>query len=92
MEQLTQILYGGKRSALENNPVESFPVKADKKLLSEILRYVEKDSTSCPNCSKVAGSHNEIICDFGLRNMGNGTIRVQSWCKECRKPIKGVIA
>ena len=24
------------------------------------------------------------ISDFGFRNMGNGTIRNQSWCKECR--------
>ena len=32
MEQKTQILFGGKTSALENSPVESFPVIADTKL------------------------------------------------------------
>ena len=32
----TQILLGGKTSALENSPVESIPVIADKKLSSKI--------------------------------------------------------
>ena len=33
----------------------------------------------CPNCKK-----RKPLSDFGFRNMGNGTVRNQSWCKECR--------
>ncbi|ARE21686.1 hypothetical protein [Lactococcus lactis] len=33
----------------------------------------------CPHCDK-----EKPISDFGFRNMGDGTIRNQSWCKECR--------
>jgi len=57
------------------------------------MNFVEKDFTSCPNCPRVASNYDEIIRDFGFRTMGNGVIRVQSWCKECRKKsVKGVIA
>lgn len=34
----------------------------------------------CPHCGK-----KKPLSDFGFRNMGNGDIRNQSWCKECRK-------
>lgn len=33
----------------------------------------------CPNCGI-----EKPLSDFGWRNMGNGNIRNQSWCKECR--------
>ena len=33
----------------------------------------------CPNCGI-----EKPISEFGFRDMGNGTIRNQSWCKECR--------
>ena len=33
----------------------------------------------CPHCDK-----EKPISDFGFRNMGDGTIRNQSWCKDCR--------
>ena len=33
----------------------------------------------CPNCHK-----EKPLSDFGLRDMGNGNIRNQSWCKDCR--------
>jgi hypothetical protein len=26
----------------------------------------------------------KALSDFGFRNMGNGKIRNQSWCKDCR--------
>jgi hypothetical protein len=90
--QQTQILHRGETFALENSPVEGFPVKADKKSFSIDTIFVKADSTTCPNCTKMAVSYDEILCDFGLRNMGDGTIRVQSWCKECRKnSAKGVV-
>lgn len=33
----------------------------------------------CPHCGK-----EKLLSDFGYRDMGNGRIRNQSWCKECR--------
>jgi len=54
-----------------------------------------KDSTSCPrpDCPATATGYDAIIRDFGLRNMGDGTTRVQSWCRKCRKEsCKGAVA
>ena len=40
---------------------------------------------TCPNCKKSSASIiSELIQNFGLRTMGNGTVRNQSWCRECR--------
>ena len=51
------------------------------------------DPTDCPNCGKIAEGQLHIETEFGFRNMGDGTIRVQSWCKECRnKYSRGVVA
>jgi len=33
----------------------------------------------CPNCEE-----EKPLSDFGFRNMRNGEIRNQSWCKDCR--------
>lgn len=33
----------------------------------------------CPHCGK-----EKTLSEFGYRNMGNGEIRNQSWCTECR--------
>ena len=33
----------------------------------------------CPNCGE-----EKPLSDFGFRNMGDGEIRNQSWCKDCR--------
>ena len=39
----------------------------------------------CPNCKiNSASTVSELIKNFGLRTMGNGTVRNQSWCKTCR--------
>jgi len=41
---------------------------------------------TCPKCGKVtANTYQELEEKFGLRNMGNGEFRNQSWCRECRK-------
>lgn len=34
----------------------------------------------CPNCGK-----EKPISEFGFRKMGNGEVRNQSWCKDCRQ-------
>lgn len=47
-------------------------------------KFVIKDPTFCPNCNLEASGYSEIVEKFGLRDMGDGTIRVQSWCKDCR--------
>ena len=51
------------------------------------------DPTICPHCGKNAKGHSSIETEFGFRNMGDTTIRVQSWCRECRKEsCKGAVA
>jgi len=48
------------------------------------MKLVLKDPTNCPHCGKIASGHMSIKNNFGLRNMGDGTVRVQSWCRKCR--------
>lgn len=43
-----------------------------------------KASCPCRACEKEANNAVEVEELFGLRNMGDGTIRVQSYCRECR--------
>ncbi len=38
----------------------------------------------CPNCGKEANSPEEIEELFGYRNMGDGRVIPQSYCKDCR--------
>jgi hypothetical protein len=38
----------------------------------------------CPHCGKKAVDRDEIEKKFGYRNMGDGRVIVQSWCRECR--------
>jgi hypothetical protein len=42
------------------------------------------DPTTCPHCNLCSVGLDSILVNFGLRNMGNGTVRVQSWCRNCR--------
>lgn len=37
----------------------------------------------CPHCGE-----EKALSDFGFRNMGNGKIRNQSWCKDCRSKTR----
>lgn len=46
--------------------------------------FVIQDPTSCPNCGLSATGLRDILINFGLRNMRDTTVRVQSWCKNCR--------
>lgn len=57
------------------------------------MNRIINDPTDCPNCGKIAEGQVGIEIEFGFRNMGDGTVRVQSWCKECRnKCARGVAA
>ena len=39
----------------------------------------------CPNCNKTrVDTQAELEEKFGLRKMGDGTVRNQSWCRRCR--------
>lgn len=55
----------------ENNK-QTVKVQASSYNGSEPLRV-------CPKCGK-----EKPLSEFGWRDMGNGDIRNQSWCKECR--------
>lgn len=46
--------------------------------------FVIQDPTDCPNCGLTASGLDEIVSKFGLRNMKDKTVRVQSWCRNCR--------
>ncbi|MCR4945002.1 MAG: hypothetical protein K5986_11315 [Clostridium sp.] len=39
----------------------------------------------CPKCSKEANSLEQVEELFGYRNMGDGRVIPQSYCKECRR-------
>ncbi len=39
---------------------------------------------SCPHCGKAACGKAEIEEKFGYRNMGDGRVIPQSWCRDCR--------
>jgi hypothetical protein len=51
--------------------------------MSSFLFSLTGDTAYCPHCDKIAEG-TDIINKFGLRRMGNGVLRVQSWCKSCR--------
>jgi hypothetical protein len=40
-----------------------------------------RSRATCPHC----GRHGQVAKTFGVRDMGNGTVRVQSWCRDCRR-------
>lgn len=45
------------------------------------MGYEEK--AVCPHCGKTATGRDEIEEKFGYRDMGDGRVIVQSWCREC---------
>lgn len=51
-------------------------------------KFVIKDPAVCPHCGLSESGISRIVEFFGLRNMRDGTVRVQSWCKSCRSPEK----
>lgn len=54
--------------------------KNDKKTIIQASGYNGSELTRiCPNCGK-----EKLLSEFGYRNMGDGNIRNQSWCKSCR--------
>lgn len=46
--------------------------------------FIIQDPTNCPNCRLDAKGLYDILTNFGFRNMGDGSVRVQSWCRNCR--------
>jgi len=47
-------------------------------------RLIIADPADCPHCDKISSGTVKIFEEFGFRNMGDGTVRVQSWCRDCR--------
>ena len=48
-------------------------------MIKKLLFKLSEPTRVCPNCG-----NEKPISDFGYRDMGNGKIRNQSWCKDCR--------
>ena len=41
---------------------------------------------TCPKCNITkATTYQELETKFGFRNMGDNSMRNQSWCRDCRK-------
>lgn len=51
-------------------------------------KFIIKNPAQCPNCFTSAAGINSILKNFGLRNMGDGTVKVQSWCRDCRNKTR----
>jgi len=78
-----------------NRVIFKYPVKFDsfyfdteknlqgreRKVIKFRLRIIK---SQCPSCHKIASTDEEVEKMFGYRNM-NGTVRTQSWCRDCRK-------
>ncbi|MGI0101701.1 MAG: hypothetical protein ACREA7_03790 [Nitrosotalea sp.] len=69
------------------SPVGRMPVKEGTNLPNKIsgIQNKVKDPATCPHCGISSSGLVSIQSIFGMRNMDNGTLRVQSWCRECRK-------
>ncbi len=51
-----------------------------KKIVINASKYNGSEPTrQCPKCGKM-----KPLSEFGFRNMGDGTVRNQSWCINCR--------
>ena len=51
-------------------------------------KFMIRDPTNCPNCKLVSRGIVSIYVDFGLRNMKDGIVREQSWCRKCREFLR----
>lgn len=70
---------------IQNNPkLNNYNTKLDFDISQFTGTFTINDPTCCPNCSLSANGLNEILINFGLRNMSDGSVRVQSWCRNCR--------
>ncbi len=71
---------------MSEKPAEDICSTCQQSLHDSVIN--EKDGgvfKSCPSCSSKAGTHVFYKHDaFGMRNMGDGRLIVQSWCPGCR--------
>ena len=77
-----------KENGIENNIISSIDLGdpfTNRYMVSKDENFRIILPWKCPNCKMNSVSTiSELIKNFGLRTMGNGTVRNQSWCKECR--------
>lgn len=72
------ILLNGKYVEGENIMLKND--KNNKKPIIQTSGYNGSEPTRvCPNCGE-----EKLLSELGYRNMGDGNIRNQSWCKSCR--------
>ena len=70
---------------IENNPkFHKFGGKLNLDVSKFVGIFIIQDPTDCPNCGLIASGLDDITVNFGLRNMDDGSVRVQSWCRNCR--------
>lgn len=66
-------------------PSAPFPSFKDSASPEVAVRLDRLAMAKCPHCFRRAYSEKAVDVEFGYRTMGDGVIRVQSWCRECRK-------
>ena len=77
-----------KENGIENNIISSIDLGdpfTNRYMVSKDENFRMILPWKCPNCKmNSASTISKLIKNFGLRTMGNGTVRNQSWCRECR--------
>jgi hypothetical protein len=73
--------------AVVPNEDEAMPVLTNEQYaaMSWPNRLDRLAEAKCPQCERRAYSAAAVEEQFGYRTMYDGTVRVQSWCRECRK-------
>lgn len=66
-------------------PSAPFPSFKDSASPAWAERLDRLAKAKCPHCFRRAYSSEAVDLEFGYRTMGDGTVRVQSWCRVCRK-------
>ena len=76
---------------IENNSkLQEFSNESNFDLSQFTGNFIIQDPTDCPNCGLSASSFDEIVSKFGLRNMSNETVRIQSECETVEIILGGV--
>jgi len=97
-EALREMVASGPALAVVPNEDEAMPVLTNEQYaaMSWPDRLDRLAEAKCPQCERRAYSAAAVEEQFGHRNMGDGIVRVQSWCRVCRNrswqgAIKGTI-
>lgn len=86
-EALREMVASGPALDVVPNEDEAMPVLTNEQYaaMSWPDRLDRLAKAKCPRCDRRAYSEKAVKNEFGYRTMGDGIVRVQSWCRQCRK-------